>query len=215
MTRSRLMLVSAIVPVLSACATQAQMKFSAMRSSEKEAMQQYVQCAGAVYNSPATALLRSHVPPNPNKATLQQLSDGSFATPDEIQAILVVHPQLKLCFQVFADSLRQSEPVLAPVFAKWYAKLEENLVELAQGKITWGEYTRRGPPITAERDAAVGAADQNVVSELNIENQQEINARIQAIHDLSQGLDALSEGLGAVAAIQGAMRPSGPTITHL
>jgi|HubBroStandDraft_6_1064221.scaffolds.fasta_scaffold1073408_1 hypothetical protein len=33
------------------------------------------------------------------------------------------------------------------------------------------------------------------------------------LDNFSQGLDALSEGLNDVAAIQGAMRPSQPTIT--
>jgi hypothetical protein len=48
-----------------------------------------------VYNSPEFAPLRRHLPFKVTDATLEQLSDNSLASDDEIKVILALHPQLQ------------------------------------------------------------------------------------------------------------------------
>ena len=56
-------------------------------------------CTASVYNSPAAAPLRPHVPLDPVNATPAQLSDPSYPTLSEISAIKAVYPQLQYCRQ--------------------------------------------------------------------------------------------------------------------
>lgn len=85
------------VIALSGCATQAQRQFQAMRQGNQQHLAQMKVCATAVYNSPEYAALRPHAPINLADATLQQLSDASVATPEEVQAIFATHPRFKEC----------------------------------------------------------------------------------------------------------------------
>ena len=44
----------------------------------------------ADYNSPEAAPIRSHMPPKPQDATLQQLTDSSKATEPEVSAVFTI-----------------------------------------------------------------------------------------------------------------------------
>src|SRR5437016_14446110 len=99
MAHSRLALTMALItPILSGgCATQAQRQFQAMKIGNQEHAAQYKACAVSIYNSPEYALLRPHLPTSAADATLQQLSDPSFATPSEVETIFSTHPKFQQC----------------------------------------------------------------------------------------------------------------------
>src|SRR6516165_11553130 len=84
-----------IAAFLAGCATAAQRQYQAMASNNQSAVQDLRICSETVYNSPEFAPLRRHLPFKVTDATLEQLSDNSLASDDEIKVILALHPQLQ------------------------------------------------------------------------------------------------------------------------
>jgi hypothetical protein len=136
--------------LLVSCATQAQRQFQAMKTSNQEYLGEMKTCVTNVYNSSEYAPLKGHLPLNPSDITLQQMSDKTFATPTEVQAIFAVHPLVQACRKAVLNGLAQSEPSLVPILMAFYNKGEDDLLVLIQQKMTWGDYVRRG------RDFVIG-----------------------------------------------------------
>jgi len=135
--------VVAIATLLVACATAAQRQYETIVSNDRSALEGLQLCAANVYNSPEFSPLRRHAPIKIIDATLEQLSDDSFATDDEIKAILQIHPKLQWCRQQALDRISQSTPTLSAIMLVMVTKNEDSLIELIRRKETWGQYTRR------------------------------------------------------------------------
>jgi hypothetical protein len=131
------MIVSSLL-LLVGCATQAQRQFQAIKASNQDNLEQAKACAANVYNSPENTPIRGHLPLNPSDVTLQQMSDETFATPTEIQAIFATHPQFQACRKALLNGFAQSEPSLVPILIASYNKTEDDLLVLIQQKMTWG-----------------------------------------------------------------------------
>jgi hypothetical protein len=169
-----------LIALLSGCATQAQQQFQAMRTGDQEIGAQLKACSTAVYNSAEFAPLRSHFPSSISDVTLEELSDTSLASPDEIHAILVSHPRLQQCRKTALMALAQVEPALVPILTKSYNENEDDLLALIQRKMTLGEYVRRLRARTTETQVAIRAEDRQVLGELKQEHQAEIEQRQRA-----------------------------------
>src|SRR5215472_10088091 len=87
----------AIATLIAGCATAAQRQYQTMVSNDRSAVQDLQACTTAVYDSPEYAPLRKHFPYKVSDVTLEQLSDNSPATDDEIKLILEVHPKFQSC----------------------------------------------------------------------------------------------------------------------
>lgn len=185
MRYSRFALSALALTLLCGCPTGAQRQFQAMKTSNQQASAELTNCTMAVYNAPETAPIRVHIPPNINDLTLQQLSDVSFATPEEAQIVLFNHPKIHACRKEFIASLTQSEPSLVPILVASYNKSDDDKIALTQRKISWGEYAHRARDRTAETRAAIQAADQRVVSGLQQEHQAELAQRQRAAEALA------------------------------
>jgi hypothetical protein len=122
---------------------QAQRQFQAIKTSNQEHIAEAKTCITNVYNSPDNASVRNHLSLSPSDVTLQQMSDTTFATPTEIQAIYAVHPQVQACRKSLLNGLAQSEPSLVPILVESYNKNEDDLLVVIQQKMTWGDYVRR------------------------------------------------------------------------
>ena len=187
--RCTLLVSSAIIVstllLLVGCATQAQRQFQAMKTSNQDYLGEMKTCVTNVYNSPESAPLRDHRPLDPSDITLQQMSDKTFATPTEVQAIFAVHPLVQACRKAILNGLAQSEPSLVPILIALYNKGEDDLLVLIQQKMTWGDYVRRWRDRWTETQAALLAEDRNVVSGLQQEHQAEIAQRQRAAEALA------------------------------
>lgn len=170
----------AVVAVTAGCATPAQRQFQAMKTGNALQASQVKACSAQVYRSAEYDPIRSHLPESPSDATLQQLSDRSFATPEEIKAISVTHPRAQACRKAFLQGLTQTEPSLVPILTASYNKNEDDLLGLTQHKMAWGDYVRRIRDRSAETQAAIQAEDRRVVSELRYEDQEERAERQRA-----------------------------------
>jgi hypothetical protein len=141
--------------------------FKQSKTDNQEHTAQMKACILNVYNSPEYASLRPHLPFTPSDLTLQQLSDTSFATSTEIQAIFVSHPKLQQYRMALLIVTVQTEPSPVPIFVSTYNKTEDDLLALIQKKTTWGEYARRARDRAVEMQAALQEADRQVVSGLH------------------------------------------------
>jgi hypothetical protein len=171
--------------LLSGCATQAQREFQTMRTGQHEAVAEFGACGAAIYNAPESAPIRAHIPLNLNDVTLQQLSDPSYATPEETQVMFSTHPKIQLCRKSFLAKLTQAEPAVVPIRIASFNKSDDNRIAVAQRKITWGEYIHRMRDLSAETQAALLEADARVVAGLQQEHQAEVAQRQRAAEALA------------------------------
>jgi hypothetical protein len=152
-TARRAMSGAAVAVILAGCATAAQRQYQAMATNNRSAVQEFQACAETVYNSP-DAPLRRHVPFTVTDATLEQLSDNSFATDNEIRLILQAHPKIQACRQQALDRVTQSTPSFAAIMATLYAKSDDSLIQLISTRQSWGEHTRHVRDLAIEGRAS-------------------------------------------------------------
>jgi len=139
-TAARIVCLVVISASLAGCATAAQRQYRAIAESNRSAAQELAACEMAPYDSPEVAPLRSGLPLNVNNATLEQLSNTSFASDAEIRIILSNHPKLQACRQQFIDQISSSTPPLASTFLAMTTKEDHDLVGLIQRKQRWDEF---------------------------------------------------------------------------
>jgi CRISPR/Cas system CMR-associated protein Cmr5 small subunit len=168
-----------LVLLLSGCTTAAQRQYQSIAADNQSAKQNLQACTLAIYNSASYDLLRKHVPYDVNQLTLQQLSDNSFATPEEIDAILMIHPPLQSCRQEFLSQISQTTPSLVPTVAIMLAKAEDSLVDLIQKKQSWGQHVSRVRNALVEGSAQMQAEGQRIIAGLSQSHEAEL-ARRQA-----------------------------------
>jgi hypothetical protein len=162
----RLAISLAIAVLLASCGTPAQRQFQAIATNTQTTDQQLIACGTAVYNSPEATSLRPHVPLDSRQASLVQLVDPSYATPEETAAILTVHPRLRACQQQAVDSIAQSMPGLVSIISQAYAEGDNDAVSLTQKKLTWGQFTARRRDRAIATQAAIIAEQGRVAGRL-------------------------------------------------
>jgi hypothetical protein len=166
--------------LLSGCATQAQREFQAIRTANQEIVAQAKACGLAVCNSAEFAPLRPHIPCTISDVTLEQLSDTSLASPEEIRAIFVSHPRSQECRKTALTALAQTEPSVVPILTASYNENEDDLLALIHRRMTWGEYVHRLRDRAMETQSAVRAEEGQIVGELRRENEAELEQRQRA-----------------------------------
>jgi hypothetical protein len=131
--RQSAFVLAAIGLLLAGCAAQ----------QTREATAHATSCLSAAYASPEAAPFRAREPFNASDATLQQLSDSSLATPEEIRSIEATFPRLKSCENRLIAELRGLAPTIAPLFAENARLAEDDMLALVERRMSWGEFTRR------------------------------------------------------------------------
>jgi hypothetical protein len=185
MRRSLLWLVLAGALLVAGCATQAQRQYQAITTGNKAIGDQMKACSAAVYNDAAAAPIRSHIPLDIREATLSELSDASFASPAEIDAINALYPTLKSCQRQGLDALLNTTPGFVPILTKAYSEGDDQTILLIQRKLTWGDYTKGRRDRFLALQVALQAEGQRVVSGLQQEHNAEMAQRQRAAEALS------------------------------
>jgi len=163
-------------------------------------------CLQAVYNAPESAPIRPHMPLDVRVATMEQLTDKSMATDDEIKAVLAQHPQAQACKTAFFNQVANAVPTLVPLYAEMMTKSEDSLIDLVQRKQSWGDHVRRVRDVFVELQPKVTAESRRITSELNQEHQAEMAQRQAALNALVQYY-ATSQMVTAMANQQPAYQP--------
>jgi hypothetical protein len=178
--------VAIIVILIAGCSTAAQQQYQAIASNNRSAVQELQACSLVIYDSPEFAPLRRHVPYKATDATLEQLSDNSLATDDEIKIILSVHPHLQSCKKQALDRIAQSTPTLVPIMLRVVSKGEDSLIDLIQKKQSWGAHVRRGRDVATAGTAELQTEGQRIVAGLQQSHEAELAQRRQAAEALAQ-----------------------------
>ena len=190
--------------VLAPCAAQAQQRGNVISLGGKdsdEPLEQdwkedpygaWTKCFQALKNSPDNAPLRRHDRPDRPNAdfTQEQLTDSSFATDEEIKALVVTLPRGHLCMEQLLNLMVPHRPGAVLVLLSHLGGSRDNLTMLIQRKETWGDYANK----TKVLDAAL-AAD-------TIAEQQFFVANIDQMAQLSRLADAQRAQRLAAAAPQ-------------
>jgi hypothetical protein len=186
-TAKRAASVFAIAALLAGCATTAaQREYQTMVSNDRTAVQDLQACTLAVYDSPEFAPLRRHAPYKATDATLEQLSDNSLATDDEIKLILENHPKIQACRKQAFDRISQSTPTLVPIMLAYITKTEDSLVDLIQKKQSWGAHVRRVRDATITGTAELQAEERRIVAGLQQTHEAELAQRQAAAAAFAQ-----------------------------
>jgi hypothetical protein len=188
MTSTRLVCTLAIAALLAACATAAQRQYQTMVSNNQSAVQDLRVCSEIVYNSAEFAPLRRHIPFKATDATLEQLSDNSLVTDDEIQLILAVHPQLQSCRKHALDRISLTTPTLVPIMLVVVTKGEDSLIDLLQRKQSWGAHVRRVRDAVVAGTAELQAEGQRITASLQQSHQVELAQRQAAAQSSADAL---------------------------
>lgn len=170
----------------SACATGAQRKLQAIRESGHVAISNMNTCVQAVYNSPDFAPLRQHFPGLHSQATLEQLTDPSFATDDEIKAIFAEHPKMSACRQQELDQFMKETPTFVPILASLYSRSEDAMIGLIGKKTTWGDYMRQVKALTEDSRTQLVAEGQRIDANLERSHEAELASRRAAANAITQ-----------------------------
>jgi hypothetical protein len=99
-------------------------------------------CARAALDTPEGQIFSSRSPSNPADLTGPVLSDPSFASGQEVEAVSALYPRLQACQKAAIDGFTRS-PVAASVLPILTAasRRSDRQVELLEGrKITWGAF---------------------------------------------------------------------------
>lgn len=178
----RAMTIAAMASLLFGCGTGAQRQYQAMTVNNQGAVQRLTACSMETYNSPEFAPLRAHIPLSVANATLEQLSDRSFATGEEIRIILATHPRFQECRKAALTQIAQTTPTIVPIMLGLINKSEESLVDLIQKKQSWGDHVRRVKAATTDSTTQFVAEIRHIQGGLEQSHEAEL-ARRQAAFD--------------------------------
>jgi hypothetical protein len=185
--------------VLTACATAAQRQYQAIATGNQAIATQAKACLEQAYNAPEAAILRPHIPMDARQATLVQLSDQSFATKAEADAILAIYPQFQACRQALLTGLQNSTPSAVPIFAKDFAEADDDTIAVLQRKMTWGDRMRRSRDRALAVQNALLAESQRITAGLESQHEAELAKRQAAIQAAGAALAQWSQAQQTIA----------------
>lgn len=167
--------------LLTGCATAAQRQYQAMETGNQALLTQLNTCARADYNAPEAAPIRRHIPLEMQAISPAQLSNPSFATNDEIPAIVWFHDRVSLCRKQGMEGLVHTTPSFVPIFAKAFSAADDDTLLLIQRKMAWGEVVRRARDRVTALAAELEAEHQRIAGGLQQQHGAEVAARQQAV----------------------------------
>jgi hypothetical protein len=185
---TRVGIVVGMAVVLLGCATAAQRQIQTMATNTRSASQTFQVCVLTLYNSPEVEPLRANLPPDPNRATLAQLANRNLATDAEIRAILENHPKLQACRQAFLDQISRTTPTFVPIFLATETSTDNEIINLIQKKISWGEFLQRWKALSAQGTAQLLAEDQRIMAGLEASHEAELARRQAAMQAAADAL---------------------------
>jgi hypothetical protein len=163
--------------LLAGCSTGAQRQSQAIRENDGASGQQLRACAEAVYNSPAFDPIRPKLPMDVRKATIEQQTDSSMATDEQIAAVLDTHPRLQACRQTYLDRESETTPSRVPIISAFLAKSESSLIDVVQRKKSWGEHVRYVKEAFPQFERQLIAENQRIQAGLDQSQQAELSRR--------------------------------------
>jgi hypothetical protein len=187
-TFMRSVTVAAMAGLLLGCATAAQRQYQAMGTNTQAVVGGFKSCVAALYSVPEAAPLRPHIPRDVRDLTLAQLSDRSFTTNEENNAIFLLYPRLQQCQKTYLDGLSEAIPSFVPILSTEYIKNEDSVLLLVQRKQSWGDFSKRRRDMELEAQAQLQTEVRRIVAGLEQSHEAELARRQAAIQATSDAL---------------------------
>lgn len=136
-------------------------------------------CVQSIFQSTEFAPLRGHFPYRADRPTLEQMTDGSLATDDQIAALYAIHPRYQACRAEALNAIGPVAPMIGAIFAEAFTEGDAILVELILRNISWGEYARRNQAALARYNPRI-IAEVQAMEQAQQRSQEEAARRRQA-----------------------------------
>ncbi len=195
--------------LLSGCATQAEIQAELISSNGNRAIDDFNACVLKVFQSSEFTPIRDKIPYNVAEASIKQLSDASRATPDQVEAIFVAHPQYSRCRTEFFNSISSTSPGIGTILAAAWMKNDADLVKVVQRKITWGEYVQLLQAVDSASQRDLSIEVQRIAEGLMQSHQAELQRRREALAAIA----AYAQQQQAIEAMRRPV-PAQPTTTN-
>jgi hypothetical protein len=183
------LMMATLIGALAGCATAAQRQSQNIRTTVDVTVAQGNVCYGQINADAAYAELTRHFPfQDIHQATLAQQIDPTFATPHEVALISERHDRIVPCRKGVVDGFMTVEPSIGVLWAEAFSKGDENLLQLAKGKESWGDYVVRAKAIADENIAKRLTASREIDAGLNASHQQEMAGRAAAAQAFSNSM---------------------------
>ncbi|MFQ5853516.1 MAG: hypothetical protein ACE5JU_23405 [Candidatus Binatia bacterium] len=164
--------------VLSACATQAQIQAQRLTADMERINKDALQCVEAANAHPSASVIsEKSILRGDQEFTLSMISDTSYITQEEADAVTTVHARKQPCREIQVNSLQERLPELAVVTANAYAEHDEFLVKLMARDLTWGEFNQLKRRIINEYNADALRVGRKIESALIQSHQYELGQR--------------------------------------
>ena len=176
------------VSVLVGCQTAAQRQANQMQIGIHDTVTQVKACVTTAYNGPEGALIRPHRPLDVSDATLQQLNDPSFASPEEVAAIYTLHDRVQQCRKEELQRFSSIVPSLVPILSDLFTDSDAALLDLINKKSPWGQYIQTEQRLQNDSKRKITAEMNRIHSDLQQSYQAEMQQRAQAAQAMSNYL---------------------------
>jgi hypothetical protein len=199
------------------CQTAAQHQGQIIKTTSQTASAELRACESAVYALAEFNPLRRHIPPVGEQPSLEQLTDASLATDDEIRALYSEHPKSNKCRQQYLDRLSPVLPGFVVIIAGSFTESENSLIDLIQKKQTWGDHTRRVKALSDSTRPQLVREGQRIDAGLEQSHEAELARRqavVQAIANFVQTQEAIDDASRPVVTTCNSFGHSATCVTH-
>ena len=124
---------------VSACgSTEAQVEVTNVQKDVLTSISEYKTCQTALASSPNYSSLAQRFPLDNSDPTLEELSDNTLPTADQIQQVLDWHKGIATCRLNLIVASQGSFPFMTEALNSSWAATDATLVPLVQDRVTWG-----------------------------------------------------------------------------
>jgi hypothetical protein len=180
-------IILAVAP-LASCATGAQVQYNSDVMVIKKAAIAFKACEASVAYLPQYIPLKSHMRVSPRSANVTEFADNSMISTEDASLITEYQTSMGNCERQFAGQISSVSQRLGQIVMAAHAAHDENTADLIDHKETWGQYNKRRQYIASAASKEMINASDQITSNLNQENQFEIQQREQAFANFQRAM---------------------------
>jgi hypothetical protein len=170
---------SSVALLLSGCAaTEAKRTAQSAVAGVKSAVDEFKNCRSLILHKPEYSDVSLHLSSaETSQVTMEQLADKSIPTLEEAKSLALLYDDTSVCRSDMRSAISSYMPDLLPLFTE-SDNLNTNItLSLVQRKMTWGQAAQAREAARAEFQQKLSLANEQYLTELRAENQEELAQR--------------------------------------
>lgn len=180
---------AALLPLLflAGCSTGAQVEYARLQKAERDTTAAGTSCEGRATEKPDYDLLKKKMYLSPGtQFPLKYLTDNSYPTKKEIEALFKLHAELQECRRIYLEGASKTHPLVLTMLVDSFAQSDKLWAEAASGKMTWGKFNEGRKELTAQSQSQLAEANVRIGTQLQNQHAFEIEQRQRAMASLQQ-----------------------------